>query len=414
MLLKTSLSVAAILVVSVAFAQQSDPKTKKELLKKTGSCTTNGSEIIGSQKEEFVSIYLRTGFKGDFLGTYGTTIHECLHGYDGDLAEDVDWDDNTYPIAYFVDKGIVIRFAGRRLFRTEELHKDFFSKDVKNLFRYGTYVHTKVAPSTASSNEWGFYGLLEEFNAYYHDVRASVEYLQCKTYDGVSDESFGNTMHAYFEFNIFMSNYLKYAKLYQKEDYDYLVNHTDLRLAYTLIELNWRNLLTEIMSDKGLAHRMPSYDEELRLYTDDLKEVMEDFMLHDEELSDYTDFVASRPSDMSIVAENKDWAEQLNLTGFGAGMDAEEMTELYEDMDEFELEFEEKDPDKFYVVVLTTKSEQELMEVVFKHYPNYKKLGVIMDFTLNFSVYLDKFNSKDKADKMADELKKDFPGVKVM
>lgn len=249
------------------FGQQHQPQTKKEVLEKTNECTTNSEEIISSQKTEFINMLLKGGFKNDFVGTFGTTVHECLHGYDSDLSDGLDWDNSTYPIAYFVDKDIVIRFAGRRLFKTEELHKSFFSKDIQNLFRYGTYVHDRLAPSTASSNQWGFYGLLEEFNAYYHDVRAQIEYFTCNVYDGPSDETFGNSMHAYFEFNIFMASYLKYAEKYQKPDYDYLMANQDLRLAYTLIEHNWRNLLTEIMSSKNLANRMPNYDEEFRLYT---------------------------------------------------------------------------------------------------------------------------------------------------
>ncbi|WP_258542474.1 hypothetical protein [Parvicella tangerina] len=393
---------------------QKDPQTKKEVLARTGNCTTNSDEIIGSQEDDFVKIFLKSGFDGDFIGTFGTTVHECLHGYDSDLADGLEWDNNTYPIAYFVDKGIVVRFAGKRLFKTEELHKEFFSKDVKNLFRYGTYVQANSGPSTASSNQWGIYGLIEEFNAYYHDVRAQVEYFKCNSYQGPSDETFGNTMHAYFEFNIFMANYLKYAKVYHKEDYDYMMKNHDLRLAYTLIEYNWRNVLTEIMGDKDLANRMPGYDEEFRLYTEELQGVMNDFMVSESELTDYKDFLSKRPSDMKVVAENKAWAEQMNLTGFGAGMNADEMTEMYEGFDNLELNFEEKDPEKHYVVILTTKSEEELMDAIFKNFPAFKKIGIIMDYELNFSVYLDKFSSRAKAEKMAKEVEKDFPGVKVI
>lgn len=400
--------------ISLLSLGQSQPKTKSEVLAKTNSCTSNSSEIIGSQKDDFVQTFLRVGFKNDFVGTFGTTVHECLHGYDSDLSEGVEWDENTYPIAYFVDKDIVIRFAGRRLFKTEELHAEYFSADVKNLFRYGTYIHDKSSPSSASSNQWGFYGLLEEFNAYYHDVRAQIEFFTCSANDGPGDETFGNSMHAYFEFNIFMANYLKYAEEHHKEDYNYLKDNQEVRLAYTLIEMNWRNLLTEIMSSKNLANRMPSYKEEFRLFSDDLKLVMNEFMVSEDQLGKYKDFIQARPSDMEVVADNISWAEQLNLTGFGAGMSAEELTELYSDMENFELEFEERDPKLFYVVVLTTKSEEELMEVVFNNYPNFKKLGVIMDFTLNFSIYLDKFSSKAKAEKMLEEVKKQFPTTKIL
>lgn len=397
----------------IAFGMLAQVKTKAEVIKKTKTCTSNSTEIINSQEAEFVEMFLFSGFEGDFVGTFGTTVHECLHSYDNQLGSDLEWDDNTFPIAYFVDKDIVVRFPGRRLFKTEELHPSFFSKDVKNLFRYGTYVHDKDDPSEATSNQWGIYGLLEEFNAYYHDVRAQIEYFTCNSYDGPGDGTFGNSMHAYFEFNIFMANYIKYAQLNQKDDYDYMMANTELRTAYTLIESNWRNLLTEIMSDKNLASRMPSYNEEFRLFNDELQEILSNFMIGEDKLEEYKIFLDSRPSDMKIIEENMSWAEQLNLSGFGSGMGADDMTEMYEDF-EFELEFEEKDPKLFYVVVLTTQSEEELMNVVMQNFSEYKKLGIIMDFTLNFSVYLNKFSSKAKADKMADEVRENFPDVVVL
>lgn len=141
---------------------------------------------------------------------------------------------------------------------------------------------------------------------------------------------------------------------------------------------------------------------------------MSDFMLKEDQLTEYKDFLAERPSDMKLVETNKDWADQLNLTGFGAGLSPEELTDMYADINDFELEFEEKEPGKYYVVVLTTRSEEDLIEAIFKYYPNHKGLGVLMDETLNFSVYLDKFSSKAKAEKFALELKKEVPGVVVI
>lgn len=410
-MLRIPLISIATIVISATFGQTD---VKSTVINKTKTCTSNSSEIIESQDPAFVKAMMHDGLKRDFVSHFGTTVHECLHGYDNELSKDIDWDENTYPIAYFVDKDIVIKFAGKRLFKTEELHPTFFSKDVQNLFRYGTYVQSAKGPSEASSNQWGFYGLLEEFNAYYHDVRAQIEFFICEKYDGPSDETFGNSMHAYFEFNIFMANYLKFAKLKHPKDYEYLINNQELRTAYTLIEYSWRNLLTEIMSDQNLAARMPSFDEEFRLFNEDLKNIMSEFMIPESDLLKFDKFLKSKPSDMKVVEQNKDWAEQYNMTGFGAGMSAEELTKAYEGFDDFEMEFEEKESGMFYVVILTTKSEEALMEGIVNNYPKFKKMGIVMDSYLNFSIFLNKFNSKEKAQKYLNEIKSVFPEAKIL
>lgn len=137
-------------------------------------------------------------------------------------------------------------------------------------------------------------------------------------------------------------------------------------------------------------------------------------MIPESDLLKFDNFLKSKPSDMKIVEQNKDWAEQYNMTGFGAGMSADELTKAYEGFDDFEMEFEEKETGMFYVVILTTKSEEALMEGIVNNYPKFKKMGIVMDNYLNFSIFLNKFNSKEKAQKYLNEIKSVFPEAKIL
>lgn len=401
--------------LSVVFSSFGQGMSKDQLIEKTSNCTSNSTEIIESSEDEFVK-FMMSGFEGSsFLSKYGLVVHECLHGYDNILDEGIDWDNSTYPIAYFVDKDIVIKFAGKRLFKTEELHDAFFSPDVKNLFRYETYIQDKNGPSQSSSNQWGIYGLIEEFNAYYHDLRAQIEYFTCSGDPSLKEEVFANNMHAYFEFNIFIADYLQFAKENHLQDYQYIMNNMPLRKAYSLMEYNWRNLITIIMNNEDMSRRTPSYDEELRLLNDQRRTVLNSFMLSAEELTEFSDFIQSRPSDLQIIKGHKDWAGQVNLSGFGSGMSPDELAENLEQGNGISLDIEMKESGKFYVVTLATKSEETLIEELMKCLSDNKQVGgVFMDDSLTFFVYLKKFNTEEKANKYAQDAKKDFPTVKVI
>ena len=412
-----------ILMLSIApfgVWSQSAEKTKQQVLDSVKLCCSNALEIIKSEEAKNIRNYMdvgeRTSLKEDFIGKMGTTVHECLHNYDNQLSSHLDWDANSYPIAYFIDNGIVISFTGKRLFKTEKLHSSFFPKDVKGLFRYGTYVFDK-SPSSASSNQWGIYGLMEEFNAYYHDMQAQIEYYQCHQDALAEGDSFSNEMNAYYEFNIFMAYYIQYAEKYEKETFKYLMDNRELRTAYTLMETNWRALFTEVFSNKEMASLIPELKSDRDLFTRDLELVMEKFMLPSEELVKYKKFLEKRPIDMAKVESRLDWAAGMSvgvLKDYGISND--ELEDLIKASNgDIDLEFEYKEKGYHYVTILVTEDINHLMMTylakVMSKYPNAGAFDA--DNSMVMHLFVNKFKDLNQAKKMADSIKKDFPEVRV-
>jgi hypothetical protein len=400
---------------------QSAEKIKQQVLDSVRVCCSNALEIINSEEAKTVKHYMdasgTSSLKEDFIGKMGTTVHECLHSYDNVLGEKVNWDANTYPIAYFIDKGVVVSFAGKRIFKTDKLHASFFPKEVKKLFRYGTYVYDN-SPSTASSNQWGIYGLLEEFNAYYHDMQSQIEYFEC--HEASFDEyfRFSNEMNAYYEFNIFMAYYLKYAQKYEKATYEYMQNNKELRTAYTLIETNWRILLTKVFSNRDLASVVPELKSDRLLFTADLEKIMQDFMLSSSELSSYKSVLTKGPIDMGLVEKNLEWAEGMNaLVLEDYGINYDELNDIIDaSNEELDLEFQLKESGYHYVTVLVTDDINHLMMTylakVMKQYPNSGVYDEEMN-AMKMHLFVNKFKDINQAKSLAAKIKTDFPEVKV-
>lgn len=420
MLLKNLTSHILLIVFvlsSAVLSAQSAEKVKKQTLDSVQKCNSNAYEIINHNDAEYVKKYMTHNgisyLKKDFISGLGTTVHECLHGYDNDLSNEQGWDDNSYPIAYFIDKDIIVSFQGKRLFKTDQLHNNFFPKKVKELFRYGTYVYDK-GPAETSSNQWGVYGLMEEFNAYYHDMQSQIEYYTCNYQGTKSEIIFGNEMNAYYEFNIFLGHYLQYAKKYEKEDYDYMMSNEELRLAYSLMEISWRQLLTEVFQDKDLGLRLPNLSEDANLFTSDLQETMNQFMLSEEELKQYNDFVQKRPISMITVKENLSWAGSDEVfTLFGYDTDGLEWAEDFTETN-IEMDVEFKDSDTYYVTVLVTNNPEAIMKMMMNEsFAKFENAGMFADEKDKFHIYLEKYSSKNEANKKLQEIKSIFPKAKV-
>jgi hypothetical protein len=396
------------------YTAQSAEKVKKQTLDSVTNCTSNAYEIISQDDAASIKKYMTHNgvsyLKKDFISGLGTTVHECLHGYDNALGEGMTWDDNTYPIAYFIDKDLVIAFEGRRLFKTDKLHSSFFPKDVKKMFRYGTYVYSN-GPAEASSNQWGIYGLLEEFNAYYHDMKAQIEYYNCHFSGKQSELMFGNEINAYYEFNTFMAYYLLYAKKYKKDDYKYIMANTELRKAYSLMEINWQSLLTEIFEERDLGLRFADVSEDAALFTPELQLVMTEFRLSDTQLSEYASFRSKRPTDMSLVNKNLSWAgsdEVVDLL-------FPEMESLNEGMARTVAMMEQitfGETGYYYVSILISSDPDELTELILSNaIGKYKDAGMFIDEQSKIHVYLNRFKEIKEANDYIKKVKDEFPNA---
>lgn len=432
-------------VLPIIGSAQTPEEVKAFALEIAQKCCSNAYEIIEQEDAENVATWMENDADRVHAMDFSTTVHECLHGYDTEIGWRSEVDEEYYgsfPEGYFIDNGIKIIVPERDVFKTATLHPNYYPKEVQELFRYGTYIHEaegetnwvnatvseeereyyqvfNKSESVASSNVSGIFGLLEEFNAYYHGALADYELM----HSGVQADRFSTSSYitaAYYEFNIFMAYYLKYAKENEHKTYDMLMKLRELRVAYTLCEKNWRTFLTNIYSDPEDAVRYPSYEGEEELYTPELRAIMESFMLQDAELSSYSHFLVKQRYNPKAIAQNRPSKNEHNNVDFAELMD--DMGEL-EDFPEFPSggaritingqEAELKEEGQYYIVLFESSDMMTFMNEYVDVMMRARMEPGIYQEGSNLFLYLKKYPTNSEAQDYLNSIRSDFPNAVI-
>ncbi|MGF1533607.1 MAG: hypothetical protein ACFCUI_07875 [Bernardetiaceae bacterium] len=190
----------------------------------------------------FFGRFAEGGTQQDALDAFNTLVHESLHWYN--YQQGGFWHEN-----YYIKPGQDLRTRRRFVFNSVALNAIVPVEVQARIFRYHTYIGDS---SRVGSQVNGFYGILEEFGAYYYGTKADLSlypYYQtfCQQSGCWMKKFLGNTLstlHAYYEFRLFMAWYLRYASLHEPEVYEGLMNDLVLRKAYTLINRDFTDLVS--------------------------------------------------------------------------------------------------------------------------------------------------------------------------
>ena len=120
-------------------------------------------------------------------------------------------------------------------------------------FRFDTYVNGDLV---MASNQFGPYGLLDEFTAYcwgMHNQVAVRDYMR----ENRIRELYDNNYVAYAEFRYYILHYMLYAREHYPEVYQEILNNTSFRRAFTTIDGIFRGLIEQARS----KHMIGSYHE---------------------------------------------------------------------------------------------------------------------------------------------------------
>lgn len=136
-----------------------------------------------------------------------TAVHEDLHTYSFYSALSV----NFYSENIYIGNKCAVNVGYTDVFPSCEMSREI-PEDLRT-FRFDTYVGEE---STASSNDKGVYGLMNEFTSYCWDLNNTIcLYDYYKTCAGTRDDwikyanLIGNGRMAYSEFNYYILNYLR-------------------------------------------------------------------------------------------------------------------------------------------------------------------------------------------------------------
>lgn len=223
--------------------------------------TSNGIAILNAEENiKDYTVYARGTSHQQMIESFSTVIHESCHGYNFNIGFDhmKKSSDFSNTQGYYISPTIKLAVPQLKTYRSTQLNKVVPKAWQKDIFRYDTYVGDG---SEVSSQVNGIYGMIDEFDAYYQGSKASIE-LQTyyETFCDYSDTECwadylsepASSLYAYYEFRLFIAWYLKYAKQKHPDVYKETINNQNLRVAFTLINDLYANLLDEYFTRREM------------------------------------------------------------------------------------------------------------------------------------------------------------------
>ncbi|MBN1798304.1 MAG: hypothetical protein JW822_06990 [Spirochaetales bacterium] len=182
------------------------------------------------------------------LSCVSTFVHEIYHAFSGyyhwsqpdKIPAGHKPGDRYY--SYYLGNGEVLIVKITRGFYTVEIAPHI--PEELRFSDYGMYINTTA--KMLASQQYGVFGLLEEWNAYYWSTKCALDLLGYYEDEAGSDSglwiSFFNevysTLYIFQEFKYFIIKYLEYARKVHPDIYQSLINNNDFKEAYHRIHEN--------------------------------------------------------------------------------------------------------------------------------------------------------------------------------
>jgi hypothetical protein len=238
--------IVLVFVFSGSLYAQEFTNARQEILEFAKAYSPTATSILTQVDFDFEKYVTENNYE-NLLENFNTLVHESAHVYNHQNSVNFcDSVENEKACeGYFLNSKAVLLVAASEVYNSNKLNKFVPDTLKKQIMRYNEYIGKKQV--LLSAQKEGVLGLIEEFNAYYLGTKACFELYDYyrKNHDpeyknhGVwikYVQNIGKTHHAYYEFKLFISWYLQYAKEKYPEIYEGLMNDKRLRVVYTLID----------------------------------------------------------------------------------------------------------------------------------------------------------------------------------
>lgn len=231
-----------------------DEHTMMSLLADTPTKFNIGGTQITMSREQSPSEWLNERTEEGIIESLNTVVHETMHGFTSRYAyvmlekDPVDgYKFGDSYSAFYLDKDEIYLVKHSEVFTSNKL-KSQIPKALRT-FRFNPYIIPR--DNNLGSQVQGIYGLMDEWNAYYHGTKTAYdlfEYYRQKANDNnkVYLEHVSNlagTYFAYYEFKYYILKYLELAKSDYPSIYQGIMANDNLRKAYTSIDKHFSALL---------------------------------------------------------------------------------------------------------------------------------------------------------------------------
>ena len=234
-------------------------------------------------------------------GNHVITSHTAVYDKDTKKIDtSIESRSNVYWMAYYMGERKRIFVKKTKTFPSREIRKELPSFITKNSDSkkvvgpgknyYEIYIYpSNINPSTQSS---GIYGLVDEFNSYYHGKRVVLDmYRYClkerpfpaaeKVWGVFLQENHSNYL-AYFEFKLYILTYFLYAKENHPGVYKELIQNKPLIAAFLMADRNHKNLIKEFADlEKRVKEDVASMGIKVEEKGDNMLALGGEYVVHD-------------------------------------------------------------------------------------------------------------------------------------
>jgi len=210
----------------------------------------NGSTLSSSKSCDTYH-YVKNGSAVAIIESMATNVHEIAHGYYGlniyhyanQRNINLSWDNVDGYIYISPNEAYFASFPKEKLFPSKKL-VNVIPEEMRT-FRFDTYING----NTSTQND-GVIGLLDEFHAYYlgskfkYDMRDVYKIIYTTDAKGIIEwiKQTQSSMGAFYEFNFFILEYLRFMKHNETDNYHALMENKQFLKAYRSIYEHFQKL----------------------------------------------------------------------------------------------------------------------------------------------------------------------------
>lgn len=221
-------------------------KSRKQLLELTAHYSPDAYFILTHVGDFAFEKYLDHHTPLGIAQELNTVVHESVHrlNFLSDFDAQVKY---NHPVtSYYLKADQMIVVPVGNVFNSVELNQFVPRSLQQEVNRYTTYIGNTEG-EMVSSQVNGIYGIIDELCAYYHGTKVSYdlyEYYLRELCPGFKDAhcwrnyftEITGTLSACYEFKLFLSWYLQYARKHHPQIYDSCMSNLPLRVVFTLLD----------------------------------------------------------------------------------------------------------------------------------------------------------------------------------
>lgn len=232
------------------FLEQYSPDSHDMMvrLSQLGNQYKIGSSQITLSPEQSPLTWVRERTEKGIIESLNTVVHECMHGFTSRYAFQMleenppaDYEFGQDYSVFYISPDEMYLVKHSDVFTSNKLKQEI-PKPLRT-FRYNPYIAPR--DNNLGSQIQGIYGLMDEWNAYYHGTRTAYDlfdYYKNKAQDKDKKvyldhvSNLAGTYFAYYEFKYYILKYLEMARQDYPDRYQELMDNTEMRKAYTAID----------------------------------------------------------------------------------------------------------------------------------------------------------------------------------